>query len=884
MINPVSFIRAAAEPIPTPPPFKHKLCYACLCSCLLLPVHAAAEDYFDPAFLKMLGEEDSVDLSIFAKPGSIAEGIYVTTVMVNQNSLGQYTFEYKKNSKGVISPLLTVADLANFGVNVKQVDALKTLAPETVIDDIGALIPDATSTLNLTQLQLDISVPQVAMSQKMRGWADPSLWDDGITAMMTNYSVSAGQTKNTPKYGRNNTTKNVFVNFRSRLNVGAWRLYNNYNYAYTDNGNNASNQNRSNHQFANTFLTRDIIPLRSTFSLGEISTGSDVFDSFPAKGTALTSSEDMLPSQLRGYSPVISGIANSNARVTVRQNGNIVYETYVAPGEFRINDLQQAGLSGDYNVTVTEANGTERQFIVPYSSLPNMLRPGGWKYQVAGGRYDGGYTDGSRQEQFILATGAYGFPQNFTLYGGVLAAKDYYSLSSGLGISIGEFGAVSADVSFSSAKLADNNRTTGQSYRIRYSKSMLQTGTTVDLTALRYSTEGYYSFSEFNAQGYNLKNGVNALMIERRRNSFQTQLSQNFGQYGSFSLSANRDDYWGSDRTNTGLSMSYSNSFKAFNVSLSYNINRMKSPNGDWPENRQLMLSVNVPLSGLLNSSNVGATYLTSSISHDNTGKTQSSIGASGNLAGNSNLSYGLSQSWGNQNQVSQSNANLGYYGSKGGINIGYGYSRDNQSMNMSANGGAILHAGGLTFSQNIGDSAALVHLPQGAGTKLTNSDSTVDWNGYAVVPSLSNYNQNNIGLNPATLPDHVDVLRSNQNIYPTRGAIIGVTFTPRIGYQVLVDLQRDAGTVPFGAIATLVTTDTVQDTTATMPSSSPSINGIVGDGGQVYMTGMPEQGQLQVTWGDKATQQCIADIDLSSLGDMTSGGGAIRQITVPCR
>ncbi|EFE51218.1 hypothetical protein PROVRETT_10127, partial [Providencia rettgeri DSM 1131] len=126
--------------------------------------------------------------------------------------------------------------------------------------------------------------------------------------------------------------------------------------------------------------------------VGETSTGSEVLDGIPLKGIKLRSSEQMLPSQLRGFSPVVSGIANSNARVTVRQNGSVIYETYVAPGPFSIDDIQQAGMSGNYDVTITEADGTERQFVVPYSSLPIMLRPGGWKYEVASGRYNGGVT------------------------------------------------------------------------------------------------------------------------------------------------------------------------------------------------------------------------------------------------------------------------------------------------------------------------------------------------------------------------------------------------------------------------------------------------------------------------------------------------------------
>ncbi|KSX94690.1 outer membrane usher protein [Acinetobacter baumannii] len=185
----------------------------------------------------------------------------------------------------------------------------------------------------------------------------------------------------------------------------------------------------------------------------------------------------------------------------------------MAPGAFYINDIQQAGLSGDYDVTITEADGSERQFVVPYSSLPVMLRPGGWKYELASGRYDGNLTTDSRRSDFVLGTAVYGLHNNVTLYGGTLLAKDYQSLSLGSGFSLGNFGALSTDVTHSSAKFSGaaqqgSDRQTGQSYRIRYSKSLMSTGTSVDLTALRYSTEHFYSFSEFNSQGYREAGGV----------------------------------------------------------------------------------------------------------------------------------------------------------------------------------------------------------------------------------------------------------------------------------------------------------------------------------------------------------------------------------------
>ncbi|HHR6019992.1 TPA: fimbria/pilus outer membrane usher protein, partial [Providencia alcalifaciens] len=312
--------------------------------------------------------------------------------------VGQFTLNFIKNAQGDIAPELTPEQLDTFGVNVPHIPVLKDLPKGELISDLGALIPQATTRLDLSRLRLTISVPQVAMQSLISRNADPSLWDDGIPALMANYNVSAGRT--TSRYdGKKNQNTNVFASARLGANAGPWRLRSNLTHSRFEysGGNNSSATTNTQTYFSNTTLSRDIRALRSTLLVGESSTGSDVFDGVPFKGVQLTSNEQMLPSQLRGYAPAISGVANSNARVTIRQNGNIVYEAYVAPGPFYINDIQQAGLSGDYDVTVTEADGAQRQFVVPYSSLPVMLRPGGWKYEVASGRYNGSLTTRSRR-------------------------------------------------------------------------------------------------------------------------------------------------------------------------------------------------------------------------------------------------------------------------------------------------------------------------------------------------------------------------------------------------------------------------------------------------------------------------------------------------------
>lgn len=824
-----------------------------------------AEDYFDPAFL---GETAPVDLSTFSKPGGVAEGEYTVAVFINQQAVGEFTLNFQKNTQGHVVPLLTLAQLEQWGVDVNNVPTLKALSDQTVIDNLASYIPQATTKLVLADLRLTISVPQIAMQRSYGNWADPSLWDNGIPAFLTNYNISAGRTTNTTD-GQRAQNDNLFASFRMGANAGPWRQRSTMTYTQTRNSEGNYDSNHSQTRFSNTYLSRDIGGLRSSLVMGESSTGNEVIDSVPFKGIKLSSNEQMLPNQLRGFAPVISGVANSNARVTVRQNGNIVYETYVAPGPFAINDIQQSGMSGNYDVTLTEADGTVRQFIVPYSSLPMMLRPGGWKYELTGGRYNGSYTTQSRNADFLTLTGVYGLPKDVTVYGGTLWSRDYLTASGGLGISLGNIGAASVDMTHSAAKFEQQSTKTGQSYRVRYSKSLLSTGTAVDLTALRYSTKHYYSFSEFNSEGYQLSEGVTPWVAQRRRSSFQTQLSQQIGVWGALNLRANRDDYWGSDRTLTGLSLGYSNNIKGINYGINYNIDRVKSSSGDWPENRQISMNVSIPFSMLGPSPILQSQYATTSITHDNRGQTQSQTGLSGNLP-NSKVNYNLSQGWGNRGQTANSNLNVGYLGSKGTLSSGYSYSNQSSSMNMNASGGLLIHSEGITLSNTLGDSMALISAPDAFGVRTNNSNSVTDWRGYAVIPYLSAYTRNNVGLDPSTLPDNVELVRSNINVYPTQGAVIKTTFATRVGYQVLITLKNDQGVVPFGAIASLIGGSMGEENSA-----------IVGDNGLVYMSGLPKAGSILVKWGNISTQRCMTSFDESML--VLNPDSGIRQITLRC-
>ncbi|MGE9716031.1 fimbria/pilus outer membrane usher protein, partial [Escherichia coli] len=85
-------------------------------------------------------------------------------------------------------------------------------------------------------------------------------------------------------------------------------------------------------------------------------------------GISLLTDEQMLPPNLRGYAPEITGVAKTNAKVTVSQQGRIIYETQIAPGPFRIQDLHDA-VSGRLDVRIEEQDGTIQEYQIDTANI-----------------------------------------------------------------------------------------------------------------------------------------------------------------------------------------------------------------------------------------------------------------------------------------------------------------------------------------------------------------------------------------------------------------------------------------------------------------------------------------------------------------------------------
>lgn len=59
------------------------------------------------------------------------------------------------------------------------------------------------------------------------------------------------------------------------------------------------------------------------------------------------------------------------------------------------------------------------------------------------------------------------------------------------------------------------------------------------------------------------------------------------------------------------------------------------------------------------------------------------------------------------------------------------------------------------------------------------------------------------------------------------------------------------------------------------------SLVSMVGQGGQILLRGQPDQGALQVKWGEKAGESCTLSYTVNQKTDAASTG--YRQIDAPC-
>ncbi|EKT56047.1 fimbria/pilus outer membrane usher protein [Providencia burhodogranariea] len=822
-----------------------------LVSLLLNLNESYSQDYFNPLFL---GEDVASieDLSYISSGNNIAPGKYLLYVYVGESYISNTNIEFIENKEekkvnacftsNIIDSIPFINDIKN-KINSEIKDSNECI-------DISKYINDFSYDVDLSKLTLKLSIPQIYLKSIRSTLANESDWDDGISALMMNYRFNGSFSKNKDM----DDYSSSFINLTNRLNIGPWRLFSNSYYNQSKMGSTTNHDFKSN----NTYISRNFNSIKSTLIAGQNVLGSILFDSNPYIGITLATANEMLPDSERGYSPTIKGIAESRSKITIKQNGNILYQEYINPGPYNIDNLNSVGTSGDYEVELTSAEGTVTKYIVPYSSLPNLLRKGSYNYSVSLGQLD---IDSAKKNKFIQGSLAIGLALDTTLYAGYQIANEYTATGLGVGKDIGRFGALSVDAIYAQAKI-DNNTYNGQSYRILFAKSFSDTGTNIQLTGYRYSTSDYYTFSEANYRNSH-NSDINdpsyySYYSGRKKNSFQVNVAQSLGDLGQLYVWGNIDSYWGSDSKSKNIQIGWNKTFKELNnimVSASYNKNTY-SGNTD----NIFYLSLSMPLSNGMDNNRM---YLSNSTTYTDS-KYNNLTSLYGNALDN-RLNYNIYQTVNNNNVNEQSNLNLRYKANVAEFNAGTTYSSKSTEFDYGMAGAVLVHSGGVIFSREANDTAILIEAKGAAGAQIDkNGDNiTISNNGYALIPYATAYHYNDIGLSPDSFGVGYDIDSKIIKVAPTRGAISKVVFDVRRGYNFLVSVTYQGKPIKFG---TLVINNSDQTTS------------IANDDSTVYLTGVKSNSSYSIKINSDTT--CDFSINYDDNAEMKN----INKINAVCK
>lgn len=839
------------------------------------PVLCQADLYFPPSMLS--GDVgDIADLSHFSQagaqlPGTYEVEMYLNTVlvgvrnvqfvmaneipdgpvMVNGPSAGSFKATDIHDHTGLVA-CITLKTWQELGLKTEGFPEMDALEEEQCVSP-GRYIPQAFMAFDFQKMRLDISIPQAAVKNIPRGWISPERWDDGVNALLLGYRLN-GSTS----HGKYSNSNSHYLSLNNGINFGAWRLRDNRNWSRNSTSNGGS---ESRWQRLNTWVERGIPAWRSQLTMGEAGTDGDIFDSFSFRGVKLASDNSMYPDTMQGFAPSIRGTAGSNAKVTIRQNGNLIYQTFVTPGDFVIDDLSSVSSGGDLSITITEADGTTRTFTVPYSTVPVLQREGQVRWNVVGGRFR---NNSNRYDAPAFGQGTiqWGLPYGITTYGGLQIAENYRAGTLGAGMNMGILGALSADFTHADSTLADDSRHKGQSIRFLYARALNDIGTSLSLTGYRYSTRGFhtldetalksmsgwlYDYNTLDAEGRPVKRPFTDYynLYKSKRTQIQANITQRTGDFGSLYLSGSRQTYWNSDNDTTSMQTGYSSTVGSVSYSLSWGyIKASNQPHSD----RQLNLSLSVPFSAFMagehnNWSSVHANYNVSRSGN----RTRHQAGLSGTALENSNLSWNTQQGYDHRDGNSGSTG-LSYRGTYGISSLGYSYSRNYRQWNYGVSGGAVVHRNGLTLGQEAGSTSILVAAPGAAGIPVSNGTGIrTDWRGYALVPYGTVYRENVVSLDASQLDERTELDATAVKVVPTRGALVRADFKAWNGVRALITLTHKGKPVPFGATAT-----------------GESMSSIVDENGVVYLSGLQRGGALTVKWGREAHQQCTASYSLT--------------------
>ncbi|MEM8183458.1 fimbria/pilus outer membrane usher protein [Morganella morganii subsp. sibonii] len=614
--------------------------------------------------------------------------------------------------------------------------------------------PHSAVNFDLATQSLSLMLPQAGLTK-----ADDSLgWEFGNSALRLNYNANANKTTDSVSY---------YGSGGLIANLGEW----------VARGSASLTQNE---QSISVFtVSKAILALGADLQLGKTSVSSGELGGLSTYGMTLSSNKSMRR-QSQGYTPVFSGSAGSNARVTLRQGSTILYSEIVPPGPFEINNVTVLN-GGDVVMTVTENNGSTTTQVFPVTLISGQISPGEHEYSVSLGVINNDNPHGAPTGGLGAFSYGYGF-EHVSVRAGALAGNRFTGVTGEVTSQLGGFGAFSAALSRTQS-LYDEGKRQGQKTTLTFAKTF-DTDTSVRLAFNRLSEE-YDTLGEYSGTDYR-----NSAHRQRLREDFSAGFSQPLWQGASFSVNGWQRTYWQRDDKQQGVTGNFSTRIGQVSVSVAGSYYKTGADN-----QYSFSTSVSIPFSVFERDF---STY--ASMSGGKSGSNSYSAGASASVTDRWSLS--ANESWGGDGSLGYQTTLWTAYDGRLAQLSGQMTHTSSGTLGSGSINGSVMYLpadNSLLFGKNISDTVAVVHVPGGAGVTMLGGIDKADRNGNLMVP-LSSYQVNTLSIDASTLPSDTELAVTSKKIRPTGNS---VTYMPFEGMRVrryLLQVKRPDGQfIPAG-------------------------------------------------------------------------------------
>lgn len=705
---------------------------------------------FDASILSSRGIDPSVS-DYFRTAPRFHEGTRVVSLRLNGNQLGLTEAQFGRDGELCFTQGL----LEKAGLRVPA--ALVDQGEAPACHDFLGVYPNTVVSLRPNREEVALVVPSEA-------FREPGLNEDmfsrGGLAGLLNYDVLGMESQS-----RSGAANRYFsLATEAGFNLGDW-IVRSRQLNTSING-----VQRSEHLYA--YAQRDLLPLQSTFQVGQLSSNSPVFGGVQFSG--LQFFPDGVKRGGGGNGAVVEGLALSQSRVEVRQSGALIYTTLVPEGPFTLSNLPLLNGTSDLEVSVIEDSGAEQRFVVPAASFRGAA-PAQSGYYLSLGQVRGPGESEGELPLLAMASASWGLGQSSAFSTGLVGAQTYQAMGLGLdtrplaNLAVGARGNVSHD------------KASGKS-GARSSLSLgaaLADNLDLTLSATR-QTPGYREVSEIR---YVVKHTEqDDFLASRFKDQYTAGLSWFDPALGGFSVGYSQSSQF-DDQTYARLHGSWSKTLK--HASVSAYIDSAVGTSGSYDEGVSVRLQVSVPLGK--------DRRARSSLKHQGS---RSTMTAAYSERVNDYLNYEVGAEQGLNHPQSLTRASVN--ATPRYTQVGLAASQDRFNTNYSGylKGGVVAHGQGLTFSPyRVQETFGVVSLEGVPGARISTPQGPVwtDSTGRAVIASLPAYNNSRLEVDTRSLPKRVDIQNGTKVLSAGRGSFNAVDFSV-VNVRRLLLHARDEG------------------------------------------------------------------------------------------